>query len=93
MSIALGKSNRKYIRHSLYPISQIVLSDKCSYFLQVWILNLSLTPSLRHSFVRNEKNTTNVKMQTLEKNQMMDLSKGNKPIECKWAFTIKYKVD
>lgn len=32
-------------------------------------------------------------MQTLEKNQMMDLSKGNKPIECKWAFTIKYKVD
>ena len=37
----------------------------------------------------------NVKMKALEKNntwEIVDLSKGKKPIGSKWVFTVKYRV-
>lgn len=43
-----------------------------------------------------EDNIMNIEMQAFEKNQIweiVDLSEGNKPVECKWVFYIRYKAN
>ncbi|KAL4028955.1 hypothetical protein IC575_012173 [Cucumis melo] len=97
LPITFRRGTRSCTKH---PISNYVSYKNLSPQSRAFIANLDTTTIPKNIHIALEcpewKNVVMEDMKALEKNntwEICTISKGHKPMGCKWVFTLKYKAD
>ncbi|RVW65328.1 Retrovirus-related Pol polyprotein from transposon RE2 [Vitis vinifera] len=98
--IVVRKGIRECTNRPLYPLTHFLSFKKISPSHRALLVSLKTIsiPTTVSEALTNEKwkQAMNVEMEALEKNKTWELVKlpvGNKPVGCKWVYTVKYKAD
>lgn len=100
LPIAVRKGIRECTNRPLYPLTHFLSFKKFSPSHRAFLVSLNTIsiPTTVSEALTDEKwkQAMNVEMEALEKNKTWELVKlpvGNKPVGCKWVYTVKYKAD